>query len=191
MSFPFGTKVYLYNKELINIEDLKVGDRVLSFKNKNNVLMNQSELYAYHKTKDSNEYVVPMNKNDLELSYAYVYSIFINRLDKNLISLNGNELSKNTVILNAKNIKRFSDNDIYLHSPYGILERINDGDKYFMQKLNLDEDVDSIFNEDELISYNLDVSSKPSASIILNGNNFYCTENFVVLGSIATHGEEL
>jgi hypothetical protein len=111
MGFPIGTKVYLEDKTLKNIEDLQFGDKVLSIKIKNSENLSPSEFYYKYITSNGTPKARSIKNEDVILCSAKVYSVFIDKNFKILNSLNEKMLlGTNSILMQTS----FESEDMYL-----------------------------------------------------------------------------
>lgn len=195
MSLPFGTRVYLEDKTLKKVEDLKFGDKVLSVKIKDDECTNHSELYSKYSKKDEFFSTKSIDKTLISLSSTHVYSVLINRRSSELKSLNNKIMSSITPLLISKT--GTSPEMFYIKDFNNIAARkdATDNDQYYMQYLgaqffsisennkNVFIDNDNWLLQNKIEDINLTISPQPSVDIVLLDNHLLITENFICFGS--------
>jgi hypothetical protein len=186
MGFPSGTKVYLEDKTLKNIEDLKFGDKILSVKIKNLEALNHSKFYNKYLNLNNNQENVFIKTQDLVLCSATVYSILIYKSNEGSIKLNDKILLGRNLILiqNEKNSE-----NVYLQSGDNTIYKIQNGNEnsHLLLKslaaessnLNIDTLNDNVFIETKIDNFDLNVPPQILVSLILLDNHFLLTENFI------------
>lgn len=200
MGFPSGTRVYLEDKTLKNIEDLNFGDKILSIKIKNSETLNHFKFYNkyFNLNNNRNHKNVFIKTEDLVLCSATVYSILTYKIDGGCVQLNNKTLFEQNLILiqNGKNSE-----SVYLQSAYSIRSTIekNDENSHLFLKslavepsnLNIDTandnfsiDPDRVFLETQINDFNFDAPAQTLVCLILLDNHFLLTENFICFNSL-------
>ncbi len=181
---PIRTKLYLKNRELVNVENLKFGDEILSIKLLDTEITNPADIfYKYFISKD----IKRIYKNDLELSSSIITNICRVDSSKNdLVKVNDNEAIFNNQIFIASDPNPDSSEIQLLRTAWLTSESSLDLSKIAPGYLNKDikTDTKNILLFDKEISSCSVVNEKlPMFSISLSNNNFYLTENFILLGA--------
>jgi len=204
MSLPFGTKVYLEDKTLKKIEDLKFGDKVLSIKIKDEELLNHSNFYYKYAKKDNTGNQNNIKINKLDFCSATVHSIFLHKQKTDFISFNNILLSSTNPILISKTA--VDPNEFFLKDSRDIIAKLQNNinnEKYFIQSLaaqsfnigsdvlnkNIFIDLDNPFLQNEIVDFDLNIISQPAISVVLLDHHFLLTENLISFGSIV--GDDL
>jgi hypothetical protein len=198
VALPFGTKVYLEDKTLKKIEDLTFGDKVLSVKIEDPECIDHSSLYRKYLKKDSSSNNNYIEKQAINLSSTYVYSVFKHKHYTNFISLNNKIISTTTPFLVSKTFE--NPEKIYIKDSRDMVQRINDSEdeKYFMQYLgaqsfginadslnkNIFIDSDNVFLQKRIDSVELNIKPQPAVDVVLLDNHLLVTENFLCFGSV-------
>ena len=205
MALPFGTKVYLEDKTLKKVEDLSFGDKVLSFKIKEDTSLNHSEFYYKYTKKDSIGNHKSIKVKDLELSSATVYSVFLDKQKTDFISFNNNLISSIQPVLISKNMESLE--EFFLKDSRDIIAKMqeaNNTESYLIPSLaaqsfsinadilnkNIFIDSDNIFLQNQIKTFEVNLEAQPGISILLLDNHFLITENFICFGAIVG-GESL
>ena len=179
MGFPIGTKVYLENKTLKNIEDLQFGDKVLSIKIKNLENLNPSEFYYKYITSNGIPKASAIKKQDVVLCSATVYSVFIDKNFKIVSSLNEKMLLGTNSILMQPN---FESEDMYLRSVNKIINNLqfDQSFQYFVKSLNPNHlDIDQSFLQTKIDNFIIDIDTQGLVYLELLDNCFFLTEDFI------------
>jgi hypothetical protein len=186
MGFPIGTKVYLENKTLKNIEDLQFGDKVLSIKIKNSENLNPSEFYYKYITSKTTPQALSIKNEDVILCSATVYSVFV---DKNFINSSFNSLndkrllSTNPILIQTD----FESGDMYLKNVNNIINiLISDQSlQHFIKSLDPNHlNIDRSFLETKIDSFNLNITEQSFVSLELLDNYFFLTEDFICFSDL-------
>ena len=198
MGFPIGTKVYLEDKTLKNIEDLQFGDKILSIKTKDSEILTHSEFYhRYIKLNNKREGFF-IQTGDTVLCSATVYSVFVHKNFGNFKSLNNNILSGIDPILIQKDLEV---DHMYLKNADSIIGKMISGENeenYFIQSLDskpfnlnvetLDDNIfvnpDQPFLKTKIEDFESKISNQISVSLVLLDNYFFLTENFICLSHL-------
>jgi len=179
MGFPIGTKVYLENKTLKNIEDLQFGDKVLSIKIKNSKNLNPSEFYYKYITSNGTPKALAIKNEDVVLCSATVYCVFIDKNVKTTSSLNEKKLLGTNSIL----MQRESESeDMYLKSVNKIINtlKFDQSFQYFVKSLNANHlDTDQSFLQTKIDNFVLDIDTQCLVYLELLDNYFFLTEDFI------------
>lgn len=201
MSLPFGTKVYLEDKTLKKVQDLKFGDKVLSIKINDEECSNHSELYTKYLKKDNNDSTRYIEKELISLSSTYVYSVFTIKDYTSFIGLNDNIVSEITPVLISKT--KSDPQQFYIKDSRDMSVIIknseSENDKYYIQSLaaqsfslNKNIDNDEVFIDSENLLFqkqitqvNSNIKNQPSVNVVLLDNHLLITEHFICFGSIA------
>lgn len=202
-----GTKIYLDDFSLVNVEDLKFGDKVLSLKiidNKNNNpvdfyynYINNNDIKFDQLLGNKTEFLNKISKiSKVQLSSSNIFRVEKIHKESSFYLLNNIIVSKNQNILitKAKGLSLLKDeassemsivNVDYL---YKNKERISDNLKvYGMLSLNYNEDTDNsllVMNDINIEKYNKKQNIQCISFLTLE-NYLYFTENFVFAGGIA------
>jgi hypothetical protein len=200
MSLPFGTKVYLEDKTLKKVQDLKFGDKVLSIKINDKECLNHSELYAKYLKKDNNDSTRYIEKELISLSSTNVYSVFTIKDYTSFIGLNNNVVSEITPVLISKT--KSDPQQFYIKDSRDMSAIIknseSESDKYYLQSLaaqsfSLNKNIDNsevfidsenfLFNE-QITQIDSNIKNQPSVSVVLLDNHLLITEHFICFGSV-------
>lgn len=184
-SVPIGTKIYLEDKSLANIESLSIGDRVLSLELKDNEIKKPLDFYL--KYVNSN---VPIKKSDLSFSYAVISNINVLKNEKSSFSYDQYMYINNPIVAN------FENNEIYLWHAKSknferkeiTIEKYNNIDNFVKFKIPSYPDgfIENILNENNTIEKTnmSEFNSSPYFSISLKNNYFYFTDQLCLLGIV-------
>lgn len=200
MSLPFGTKVYLEDKTLKRVQDLKFGDKVLSIKINDKECSNHSELYTKYLKKDEFYNNKHIEKQAISLSSTYVYSVFTIKDYTNFIGLNNNIVSEATPVLVSKT--KSDPQQFYIKDSRDMSVIIknseSENDKYYTQSLaaqsfslNKNIDNDEVFIDSENLLFqkqitqiNSNIKKQPAVKVVLLDNHLLITEHFICFGSV-------
>lgn len=181
-ALPLGTKIYLENKSLVNIENLRVGDKVLSLKIDDSDIKNSKDFYLKYVLSDN-----MIELNNLEVSSATVSKVNIlkDRYDSFYYS--------KSMYVNNPIIARVIDNKI-------SVSHVNDKKRELFNISNTEYKKIKDFKTYELPSYSEDIVNKiltgtetdisfkmtasPYISISLKDNYFYFSENLCLVGIV-------
>lgn len=171
---PAGTKIYLKNKQLINIEHIKFGDEVLSIKVLDDDLKTPLDIYE--------KYINVKNKTELDLDKVKVSSSFVmdirllgHKQEELIMINNSNVIDKDQPVLFKNNKNKFEINTC----------------SNLLNNNNLDMLFTSIDNQENKENFIFNISVKdskptqnkfPCFSMILLNNDFYITESAILLG---------
>lgn len=184
MGFPIGTKVYLENKTLKNIEDLQFGDKVLSIKIKNLENLKPSGFYYNCITLNNTPQALSIKNSDVTLCSATVYSVFIDKNFKNFSSLNEKMLlSTNSILIQED----FESDDMYLKNVNSITNRLTSDQslQYFIKSLDANHlNIDRSFLETKIDNFNPNVVKQGLVSLELLDNYFFLTEDFICFSDL-------
>lgn len=173
-SLSINEKIYLSNKTLIEVKNLKVGDKILSLKIKDDEIKDIVDIYK--------KYII-QNKpiENFEVSESEVYSISINNKKTTpFIELNKSSINHYKYIAVES---RFVSNFI-LQNAY-ILNFISDEYKRKIKKLNPIFSTENLENLEIFIDYDYNKNKNKeyhdsSIKIDIVDGHFYFTENFVI-----------
>jgi hypothetical protein len=179
MGFPIGTKVYLENKTLKNIEDLQFGDKVLSIKIKNSNNLNPSEFYYKYITSNGTPKALSIKNEDVVLCSATVYCVFIDKNLKTISSLNEkNLLGTNSILMQTE----FESEDMYLKSVNKIINtlKFDQSFQYYIKSLNANySNMDQSFLQIKIDNFTLETDTQGLVYLELLDNYFFLTEDFI------------
>lgn len=182
-AIPLSEKIYLSNKTLVNIEDLKVGDKILSLKVLDNNIKDSIDFYEKYIKKEK-------QVDNFELSEATVYSVYLDKESKGKFVKMGNQFVHHGQYIAAgqfsdielkdeeKNIPIFG---FYKSWTIPHLSNLDDL-KILKLKQNFstdDEENLKIFDYQDFDSTE-ELLESDSASINIVGGHFYFTENFIL-----------
>jgi hypothetical protein len=184
MGFPIGTKVYLEDKTLKNIEDLQFGDKVLSIKIKNTENLSPSEFYYKYITSKTTPQVLSIKNEDVILCSATVYSVFVDQNFTNFNSLNDKRLlSTNPILIQTD----FESEDMYLKNVNSIINILTSDQslQYFIKSLDPNHlNIDRSFLEIKIDNFNLNIAKQGLVSLELLDNYFFLTEDFICFSDL-------
>jgi hypothetical protein len=184
MGFPIGTKVYLEDKTLKNIEDLQFGDKVLSIKIKNSENLNPSKFYYKYITSNTTPQSLSIKNEDVILCSATVYSVFVDQNFTSFNSLNDKRLlSTNPILIQTD----FESEDIYLKNVNNIINILTSDQslQYFIKSLDPNHlNIDRSFLETKIDSFNLNIAKQGFVSLELLDNYFFLTEDFICFSDL-------
>jgi hypothetical protein len=203
MAFPIGTKVYLENKTLKNIEDLQFGDKVLSIKTKDSETLNYSEFYHKYIKLDDQKGGPSIKTEDIVFCSATVYSVHIYKDFTNFKSLNNSAISPVAPILIQKNLEA---DHLYLKNADSIIAKLSSNpqppatpaDTYFIDSLLTEPfkegngvfySPDSLFLQTKIDNFNLNFSNKILVCLTLLDNFFFFTEEFICFNNVLMQEE--
>jgi hypothetical protein len=184
MGFPIGTKVYLENKTLKNIEDLQFGDKILSIKIKNTENLSPSEFYYKFRTSNTTPQEFSIKNKDVVLCSATVYSVFVDKNFKNFNSLNEKMLLNTSPILIQTD---FESEDMYLKNVNDIINILTSDQslQYFIKSLDANHlNIDQSFLEIKIDNFNLNIVKQGLVSLELLDNYFFLTEDFICFSDL-------
>lgn len=178
MYIPIKSKIYLKNRQLIEVKDLKVGDELLSlrvdeFKNKN-IFQIISE-YLNHK-------INHIDEKKLELSSTYVTNINImsnEKMTNSFLFFDQELIHRNLEIISC------IDNKIKLVSAFKLIDFIENQNIVLVSKLNNDDENNTnsfIKSYQTKIEKNNNLNNQKLCSIETLDNHLLFTENFIILG---------
>lgn len=193
-SLPIGTKIYLENKKLINIEKLKVGDKLLSLKVDDVEINNANDFYLKYVAQNNN---IEIDK--MSFSAATVSNIYLIKDDQS------NDLYNKTMYINNPVIARFFKNQCIVSHLSNILKVENniifdeenksyknfDNFKTFKIKSYKEDFLDTLFTDNNVeIDDNryTEFNISPYYSISLRDNYFYFTEGMCLVGIVPEFG---
>jgi len=184
MGFPIGTKVYLEDKTLKNIEDLQFGDKVLSIKIKNSENLNPSKFYYKYITSNTTPQSLSIKNEDVILCSATVYSVFVDQNFTSFNSLNDKRLlSTNPILIQTD----FESEDMYLKNVNNIINILTSDQslQYFIKSLDPNHlNIDRSFLETKIDSFNLNIAKQGFVSLELLDNYFFLTEDFICFSDL-------
>jgi len=184
MGFPIGTKVYLENKTLKNIEDLQFGDKVLSIKIKNSENLNPSKFYYKYITSNTTPQALSIKNKDVILCSATVYSVFVDQNFTSFNSLNDKKLlSTNPILIQTD----FESEDMYLKNVNNIINILTSDQslQYFIKSLDSNHlNIDRLFLETKIDNFNLNIVKQGFVSLELLDNYFFVTEDFICFSDL-------
>jgi len=176
---PIGTKIYLKNKELVKVEDLKFGDEVLSIKILDDSIKNSFDMHCKY-LKPKNTEIIDIDK--IQLSSSYITNIkFSGYSDKDTYLINNIDyVDKNQMMLimevleDDKRIKIKTANTLDLSAI-----------SYNKYSGSLEKDIktdtkDFIVFDNKINSCILASDKIPLFSMSLLDNEFYITENLIL-----------
>ena len=179
MGFPIGTKVYLEDKTLKNIEDLQFGDKVLSIKIKNSKNLSPSEFYYEYITSNGTPKALAIKNEDVVLCSATVYCVFIDKNVKTISSLNEKELlGTNSILMQTE----FESEDMYLKNVNKIINtlKFDQSFKYYIKSLNANyPNTDQSFLQIKIDNFTLETDRQGLVYLELLDNYFFLTEDFI------------
>lgn len=176
-SLSINEKIYLSNKTLIEVKNLKVGDKILSLKVKDDEIKDIVDIYK--------KYII-QNKpiENFEISESEVYSISINNEKTTpFIELNKSPINHYKYIA-IESYKSSFTPDFILQDAY-TLNFIGDEYKRKIKKLNPLFSTENLENLKIFIDYDYNKNKNKeyhdsSTKIDIIDGHFYFTENFVV-----------
>ena len=184
MGFPIGTKVYLEDKTLKNIEDLQFGDKVLSIKIKNSENLSPSEFYYKYITSNGTPKARSIKNEDVILCSAKVYSVFIDKNFKILNSLNEKMLlGTNSILMQTS----FESEDMYLKNVNKIINTLtfDQSFQYFLKSLNPNPlNMDQSFLQRKIDNFSQDIEMQGLVYLELLDNYFFLTEDFICFSDL-------
>lgn len=190
-AIPAGTKIYLEDRTLINIEDISIGDKLLSLKIEDDSINNSFDFYKKYVSDKS----IKIPKNKLSFSSATVYQI-------NLLKEIPSSQYYKTMYYNNPIFVDFLDNDIAISEIKDSLYEEDKPEDIKIKKENFrnfenfitfsrnsfkEDYLDEIFNKDsfQMQSSNaVDFGISPYYSLSLLDNYFYFSENFCFVGLV-------
>ena len=179
MGFPIGTKVYLENKTLKNIEDLQFGDKVLSIKIKNLKNLNPSEFYYKYRASKGTPKALAIKNEDVVLCSATVYCVFIDKNVKTTNSLNEKKLlDTNSILIQTE----FESEDMYLKSVNKIIDtlKFDQSFQYYIKSLNPNHpNMDQSFLQIKIDNFTPETNTQGLVYLELLDNYFFLTEDFI------------
>lgn len=175
-SLSINEKIYLSNKTLVEVKNLKVGDKILSLKVKDDEIKDIVDIYK--------KYIVENEPiKNFEISESEVYSVYINNEKTTpFIELNKFPINHYKYIA-VDYTSNFSKNFI-LREAY-MLTLIDDEHKRKIRKLNPLFSTENLENLEIFIDYDYSKNKNKeyhdsSIKIDIVDGHFYFTENFVV-----------
>lgn len=170
---PAGTKIYLKNKQLINIEHIKFGDEVLSIKILDGDLTNPLDIYEkYINVKDKKE--IDLEKIKFSSSFVTDIRLLGHKQEELIMINNSNVIDKDQPVI-FKNDK----NKFEINTCSNLLN--NNLDMLFVSISNEENKEEFTFN-DSVKNSKPTQNKFPCFSMILSNNNFYITESAILLG---------
>lgn len=167
-SFAVGTKIYMHDKTLKNIEDLNFGDSVLSLKIKNIDIEDNFSFYnKYILHTEGNEISIPID--NAEFCTATVFSIKKIKSSPKVFKINNSIIGQNQFIAKISNLE---DKEIFLAKNTTL------GNTQLIAKFNIQDNVNFI---PEPILKSEIIDNVPMVSIGLLDNYFYFTENLMAV----------
>lgn len=178
---PMGTKIYLKNKQLVEVQNLKFGDEILSISifNENS----GSLIDTYYKYFDNEEIKITIDQ--LYISSSYITDIrYQGHSDKNIVEIdNFGHIEQNQPFLV---MNKFTGENIFKVKNISRLDFNNESDSEYMVSLEKDIKTDTkdffIFN-DKIKNISIVENKIPLFSMSLSNGNFYVTENMILLGT--------
>jgi hypothetical protein len=175
-SLSINEKIYLSNKTLVEVKNLKVGDKILSLKVKDDEIKDIVDIYK--------KYII-QNKpiENFEVSESEVYSISINNEKITpFIELNKSPINHYKYI--AVDYKTRFASDFMLQNAY-TLNIIDEEYKRKIRKLNPSFSTENLENLEIFIDYDYSKNKNKeyhdsSIKIDIADGHFYFTENFVI-----------
>jgi hypothetical protein len=176
---PIGTKIYLKNKELIEVENLKFGDEILSISILNENLKSPIDVY--------NEYLNTKKEiaiEQLQISSSYITDIrYVGYSNNNIISIdNLGHIEQGQLFLVMH--KHEDKNIIITKNKEGLDPNFEINSQYVV---SLEKDIktdtkDFFIFSNKINSISLIDNKIPLFSMSLSNSNFYVTENMILLG---------
>lgn len=176
---PIGTKIYLKNKELIEVENLKFGDEILSISILNENLKSPIDVY--------NEYLSTKKEiaiEQLQISSSYITDIrYFGYSNNNIISIdNLGHIEKDQLFLVMSGVE---DKNIVTVKNKERLDFNDESNPEYIISLEKDIKTDTkdffIFSN-KINSISPTDNKIPLFSMSLSNSNFYVTENMILLG---------
>ena len=190
---PIGTKIYLKNRELVEIENLKFGDEILSVNLLGEDIESSAEIYF----KYCNNNKIKINPEQLQISSSYITDIrhygqynhkiiSLSDIDNNVSLVHESQLflTVNTLV-QGKGDALVEDEKIVKIKTVNTLNINNEPELEYFVSLEKDikTDTEDFFVFDKQIkSASLTTSKAPLFSMSLSNGNFYVTENMILLG---------
>jgi len=177
---PIGTKIYLKNKQLIEIENLKFGDEVLSINILNeNIKSNIDTYYRYFENND-----LSINMDQLNISSSHITDIrYCGYSGENIFFIN--ELEKMADEQPLLIMEKNGDLDVVklkTRTSLTISEDLSSSYIISLEK-NIQTDTKEFFNfNNKITSTTLLKNPVPLFSMSLSNGNLYVTENLILLG---------
>jgi hypothetical protein len=176
-AIPLNEKIYLSNKTLVNAEDLKIGDKILSLKILDEDIKDSTDFYE--------KYIKEEKRVDkFELSEATVYSVYLDKESRGKFVKTGNQFIHHGQYIAVGEF--WTDKNIPIFGFYKswTIPHLSNLDNLKILKLkenfttyNLEElkifDYQDFDSTEELLEGN-------SFSINIVGGHFYFTENFIL-----------
>lgn len=184
-SLPIGTKVYKEDRTLVNIESLKIGDKLLSLKLDDEDVNSPNTFYS--------KYVIgenKINKNKLSFAPAEVLSINILKNFQDAVFYSQYMYINNPIVVDFFKDDCFA---YHINSIHGALNDVQvtnnlhiNNFKEFNIRSYKKYFIDTILKNEE---YSDDYESfifgrSPYVSISLSKNYFYFTENLCLVGIV-------
>lgn len=168
---PSDTKIYLSNKKLVNIKDIKIGDAVLSLKLPNIENKTRFDFLSYFIDKDLSDI-----ENNFEISQSYVTSVSHIKNNINFLLFNNCLIYKNQpVLIYDKGIPK-------IMIANELVDMINEDRDLLKAKVNIEEENLNIFIKEKIDKPVSEQSDQISFYLNLLDNHLYFTENFIIFG---------
>jgi hypothetical protein len=180
-SIPIGTKIYLSDKTLIKVEDLKIGDEVLSIKILDDEIEDLFDLYKKY-LYSHKEFISSFKIN---FTKAKVSNKLLDKTSREFVFINDVPIGRNKIILVADE-KFYSGNDKILNytiaSAQKILQKSNN---FKISSINIDFSTseDTFFINNHINNISLKTNETPSFNLSIIGGDFYFTENFIIMAN--------
>lgn len=175
-AIPLSEKIYLSNKTLVNAEDLKVGDKVLSLKILDEDIKDSIDFYE--------KYIKEKKQIDnFELSEATVYSVYLDRESRGKFLKIGNQFIHHGQYI-AASYSEEENSPIFGFFRSWNISHVKNSNNLKILKLKkdfstLDLEELKIFDYQDFDSTE-ELLESDSVSINIVGGHFYFTENFIL-----------
>lgn len=174
-AIPLNEKIYLSNKTLINIEDLKVGDKLFSLEVIDKDIKDSIDFY--------DKYIVPGKEiENFKLTEAEVYSVYFEKQNRGkFIKVIDQFIHHGQYI--AASWPNGDNNKFGFYKSWSFAHQNTDGLKILKLKSNFStEDLEKlkIFDYQDFNNLEEELLEDNSASINIVGGHCYFTENFVL-----------
>jgi len=174
-AIPLSEKIYLSNKILVNAEDLKVGDKVLSLKVLDANIKDSIDFY-------DNYIKQPKQIEKFELTEATIYSVYLDRESRGKFVKIGNHFVHHGQHI-AASWPNAENSNFGFYQSWSLPYQNIDGLAVLKLKQNFStEDLESlkIFEYQNFNNLEEEFLEENSVSINLVGGHFYFTENFIL-----------
>lgn len=176
-AIPLSEKIYLSNKTLVNAEDLKVGDKVLSLKILDEDIKDSIDFYEKYIKEEK-------QVDNFELSEATVYSVYLDKESRGKFVKIGNQFIHHGQYIAAGQFFEGTNAPIFGFYKSWTIPHLSNLDNVKILKLKkdfstLDLDQLKIFDYQDFDSTE-ELLESDSVSINIVGGHFYFTENFIL-----------